>query len=272
MKNILLGTAILLCTNTLFAQKKLVALWETKDLPTPESALYVSRDKALYVSLIDGDPMGKDGKGGIAKLAADGTVKDLHWVTGMDAPKGLHMHEDLLYVADLTAVLVVDVITGNEIRRIEVPASIMLNDVTGDDNGVIYVSDSRANKIFEIRNNKPTLYMGNTQGVNGLKFLKGNLYALVGPELWKIGASKKVTVIAKDFALPGDGLEPVGEGDFLVSCWGGLVYYVHANGTFDVLLDERGNMNTADLGFDPQTNTVYIPTFYKDSVKAYKLQ
>lgn len=272
MKSISLVVAVLLCVNTAIAQKKIVELWETKNLPTPESTLFVERDKVLYVSLIDGGSMEKDGKGGIARLNLDGSVKDQDWVTGMDAPKGLHIHEDLLYVADLTAVLVVDVITGNEIRRIEVPGSIMLNDVTGDDNGIIYVSDTRANKIFQIKNNQVSLFLDNTANVNGLKFYNNNLYALVDKELWKVDASKKVQVIAKGFALPGDGLEPVGKGDFLVSCWGGLLYYVYADGRNDLLLDVRGKMNTADIGFDPKTNTIYVPTFNNNSVKAFKLQ
>lgn len=272
MKNIFIGAAILLSVNITFAQKKIVALWETKGLPTPESTLFVARDQVLYVSLIDGGSMDKDGKGGVAKLGLDGQVKDLNWVTGMDAPKGLHLYEDLLYVADLTAVLVVDVITGNEIRRIEVPGSIMLNDVTGDDNGVIYVSDTRANKIFELRNNKAALFLDNTSNVNGLKFHKGSLYALVDKELWQINAAKQTKVLAKGFELPADGLEPVGEGDFLVSCWGGLIYYVYADGRKDLLLDVRGKQNTADIGFDPKSNTLYVPTFNNNSVQAFKLQ
>jgi hypothetical protein len=30
--------------------------------------------------------------------------------------------------------------------------------------------------------------------------------------------------------------------------------------------------NSADIGFDPDTNTVYVPTFFKNTVIAYALQ
>lgn len=255
-----------------FAQHQLTEIWETKDLPTPESVLFSPSNNVLYVSLIDGDAMGKDGKGGVAILNMDGSIKNKDWVTEMDAPKGLALHRDMLYVADITSVSVIDIITGNEVNKIEFPGAVMLNDVTIDNSGVVYVSDTRAGKIYQMRNNKPEVYLENTPAVNGLKFTNGSLYALVGPELWKIDSNKKSTVVAKGFELGGDGLEPVGNGDFLVTCWGGLVYYVKADGSYDKLMDVRGKMNTADLGVHPQTNTVYIPTFNNNSVKAYKLK
>lgn len=264
--------AITLLSLPLFAQHQLQELWETKNLPIPESVLYSPESKVLYVSLIDGDGTAKDGKGGIALLNMDGSVKDQDWLTGMNAPKGLAIYKDLLYVADITDVVVVDIVTGNIINEITVPGATFLNDVTVDDNGVVYVSDTRENKIFMLRNDQPSVFLENTPSVNGLKFVNGSLYALVGPELWKIDNQKRSTVIAKGFELGGDGLEPVGNGDFLVTCWGGLVYYVKANGEFEKLLDVRGKMNTADLGYHPAYKTLYIPTFNSNSVKAFQLK
>lgn len=272
MKYLCLIALLSLSVSSVWAQKKLVQLWETKDLPVPESVLFSPKTNLLYVSLIDGGGSDKDGKGGVALLNLDGSVKDKNWITGMDAPKGLAIYKDVLYVADITAVSIIDIISGNEIDRVEVPGAVFLNDVTIDDNGVVYVSDTRTNKIHVLRDNQPSVFMENVTNVNGLKFIGDYLYALAGPELWKIDRAKKVTVLAKGFELGGDGLEPVGKGDFLVTCWGGLIYYVHANGTFDLLLDVRGKMNTADLGFHPATNTVYIPTFNNNSVIAYRLE
>jgi len=255
-----------------FGQHKLDELWEAKNLPVPESVLYSKNDKVLYVSLIDGDASAKDGKGGIALVNLDGTVKNRDWVTGMDAPKGLAMYKDLLYAADIDKVVVVDKVTANIVNEISFPGATFLNDVTVDDNGVVYVSDTRENKIFVMRNNKPSVFLENTPEVNGLRFVDGHLYALVGPELWKIDRQKKTTVIAKGFELGGDGLEPVGNGDFLVTCWGGLIYYVKPDGSFEKMMDVRGKMSTADLGYDPESRTLYIPTFGRNSVMAFRLK
>lgn len=252
---------------------RLEKLWEaTQGLPVPESVLYDVSKELLYVSLIDGSGTEKDGRGGIALLNPDGSVKNASWITGLDAPKGLALYKGLLYIADISSVLVADVITGNVIDEIEIKGSIFLNDVTVDDNGLVYVSDTRDNKIYQLRNGSYSLYMDNVHSVNGLKYLKGHLYALAGPELWKIDANKNVQVIAKGFEQGGDGLEPVGNGDFLVTCWAGLIYYVKADGTIDKLQDVQGKMNTADLGFNAKERILYIPTFNSNSVIAYQLK
>ena len=272
MKRLLLLSLGAALTTTVFGQHQLTELWETKNLPVPESVLYHPGHNALYVSLIDGDGATKDGKGGIAVLNLDGSVKDQSWVTEMNAPKGMAVYNDFLYVADITAVAVIDIETGNVVDEIEFPGAVFLNDVAVDSEGIVYVSDTRTGTIYQMRNNKPAVFLKDAANVNGLKVVKGDLYALVGPELWKIDAKKNSTVIAKGFELGGDGLEPVGnDGDFLVTCWGGLVYYVHADGSYEKLMDVRGKMNTADLGIHPETNTIYIPTFNSNSVKAFKL-
>ena len=73
--------------------------------------------------------------------------------------------------------------------------------------------------------------------------------------------------------LSGDGIEPVGNGDYVVSCWVGLIYYLDKNGKMETLLDTRAQKkSTADIGYDPAQRIVYVPTFFKKSVVAYKLK
>lgn len=252
---------------------RLEKIWESNaGLPVPESVLYDGAKGLLYVSLIDGSGTEKDGKGGIALLNPDGTMKDPKWTTGLNAPKGLAFYKGKLYVTDISSLVVVDIVTGNLIDEIEIPGSIFLNDVTIDDKGVVYVSDTRDNKIYQVKNGSYSLYLDNVNSVNGLRFIDGYLYALAGPELWKIGADKKYQVIAKGFEQGGDGLEPVGNGDFLVTCWAGLIYYVKADGTIEKLMDVQGKMNTADLGYNAKERILYIPTFNSNSVIAYQLK
>ncbi|GAC1449026.1 MAG: hypothetical protein NVSMB7_10940 [Chitinophagaceae bacterium] len=70
-----------------------------------------------------------------------------------------------------------------------------------------------------------------------------------------------------------DGIEQVAGNGFLVSVWNGIIYYVTTDGKVQQLLDTRSQKsNTADIGFDPATKTVYVPTFYKNSITAYTLK
>lgn len=261
--------AALLQAQTLRIEK----IWESKEnLPVPESVLYVPDSEELYVSLIDGEGSTKDGKGGIAVLNLDGSIKNANWVTGLNAPKGMALYKGMLYIADITTVVVVDIITGNIIDEVEIEGSVFLNDVTADPYGTIYVSDTRMNKIYRVKNGKSEIYMDNVNAVNGLKWIQSDLYVLAGKELWRVNTQKEISVIAKGLEQDGDGIEPVGNGDFLVTCWPGIVYHIKADGTLTKLLDVQGKMNTADLGYHPAKRILYIPTFNNNSVVAYQLR
>ncbi|MCL7988479.1 ATP-binding protein [Sphingobacterium sp. lm-10] len=254
------------------AQHKLEKLWEsTEKLPIPESVLPITTSSTLLVSLIDGAGNEKDGKGGVAVLHADGKLKNPSWVTGLHAPKGMAIHDDRLYIADITDVVVVNVNTGELLKKIPVAGASFLNDVTTDSQGRVFVSDTREHKIYLIENDKASLYLDEANNANGVRVIDNTLYVLAGKELWKVDQNKNKTIVATGLAENGDGLEPVGNGDFLVTCWPGLIYYVKADGTLEQLLDVRGKMNTADLGYDSANQTLYIPTFNNNSVVAYKL-
>ena len=114
--------------------------------------------------------------------------------------------------------------------------------------------------------------MDNVNAANGLKHIGADLYVLAGKELWRVNAQNEIAVVAKGLEQNGDGIEPVGNGDFLVTCWPGLIYHIKADGTLTKLLDVQGKMNTADLGFNPEQKVLYIPTFNSNSVVAYQLK
>lgn len=259
--------------NSYSQEHQLHKLWETPPVVAiPESVLYDGKGDILYVSLIDGSPWEADGKGGIARLSKDGKNYDSSWITGLNAPKGLGIHQNLLYAADITEVVVIDIPGKKVVKKIKIPGSEMLNDITVSENGIVYVSDSKTGKIHRIEQGTPDLYMENISGINGLKAIGDELYIGAGKAFLKADKNKATTTIAE---LPEgiDGIEPIGNGDFVLTSWVGLVYYVKGDGSVQVLLDSRENKkNAADLGFNPKTRTVYIPTFMGKTVAAYHLQ
>ncbi|HSU49722.1 MAG TPA: hypothetical protein VLJ41_04010 [Segetibacter sp.] len=257
---------------TATAQKhKLVKLWETDTvIAVPESVLPVGN--VLYVALIDGEPWGVDGKGGIAKVGTNGKVINPYWVHGLNAPKGMAKVGNKLYVADISEVAVIDIASGKIIKKIKVSGAEGLNDVTATSAGVVYVSDSKKATVYKIANDQAALYLENMQGVNGLKAVKNELYIASGKSFVKADMSKKVTPVA---TLPegGDGVEPIGNGDFIATAWGGWIYYVSADGKVETMVDTSPQKkNTADIGYDPIKKIVYVPTFFGKTVAAYQLQ
>ena len=254
-------------------QHQLEKLWQTDTIVAiPESVLPDLKKGILYVSLIDGGGWDVDGKGGVAKLGLDGKNYNGTWITGLNAPKGLGMYGNRLYAADISEVVVIDVPKGKIEKKISVDSAIGLNDITITDKGIVYVSDSRTAKIWRIENDHPTLYLENMKGANGLKAIGDDLYILSGKNFVKADAKKNITKVA-DLDQGGDGIEPIGNGDFIVTSWGGWIYYVHSDGKVETLLDTHlDKKNTADIGFDPVKRIVYVPTFNAKMVVAYQLK
>ncbi|HEY3405949.1 MAG TPA: ATP/GTP-binding protein [Ohtaekwangia sp.] len=270
----ILSFLLLLITFSGFAQSpQLTKLWETDStLKVPESVLYYAPEKILFVSCIDGKPDEKDLKGSISKVNLDGKILKANWAVNLSAPKGMGIAKDQLYVADLSEVVAIDLKSGKISRRIPVAGSIFLNDITIDDKGVVYVSDSRTGKVHRIQGSNVTTYLENKMGVNGLLAVGDDLYLTVKDTLYRSDKNKKLTPITTGMDQSSDGIIRIGN-DFIVSCWNGIIYLVKADGNKIELLDTRpAGSNTADIGYDPSTQTLYVPTFLKNRVVAYQIK
>jgi sugar lactone lactonase YvrE len=261
--------------STANAQPNVEQLWLTEGLSVPESVLVYrnGRTNFLLVSLIDGEPNTKDGKGGIAKMSLDGAVENAEWVTGLNAPKGMAHFDGKLYVADINELVVINIKSAEIEKKVVVPGAIFLNDVTVDSKGTVFVSDMMTGKIHRYAKNVLKDYATKLENVNGLKAIGANLVVGAGKNLYLFDSNKNRLNLASGFAQGIDGIESLNEGGFLVSCWAGLLYYVHLDGKKDVLLDsQKEGINIADIGFDSETQTVFVPNFSKNSVTAYKLR
>jgi len=256
---------------------KLTKLWETEAaLKTPESVRFDAKRKVLYVSNIDGEPWVADGKGSIAKNGLDGKVIAAEWVAGLDCPKGLALSDDgkWLYAADIGGIVVIDVDAGKIKNKIAIPDTLQHNDLVNE-KGTLYISDSKGKKVYQVKDGKPSVYLDEKvlKGPNGLFVHQGALYVLDNNSLNRVEADKSLKVLAD--GMPGgvDGLENVNGEDFLVSVWSGAVWYVNADGSKELLFDGKAvQTSTADIGWDPATKTVYAPTFFKNSVIAFKVE
>src|SRR5687768_6022732 len=148
MKRLLFVFAL---TGTLHAtaQHQLQKLWETDTtLAIPESVLPDVPNNVLYVSLIDGPPWEADGKGGIGKLDLNGKIINANWITGLQAPKGMGKFGNNLYVADINRVAVINIEKGTIQSLIKIDSALALNDITIDSKGIVYLSDSKAGKVY----------------------------------------------------------------------------------------------------------------------------
>ena len=253
-------------------------LWETDTVfKVPESVLYSKQHGLLFVSNIEGtQPWGKDDAGSIGKMQPNGEIIEAEWIKGFDAPKGMALRGNTLTVADLKTIKTVDIKKGKIIHTLEVDGAQTLNDVTIDELGVIYVSDSRGKKVYRIEQNKAEVFIDSTNGLrgpNGLLAHKGSLYVLDAGTLYRVQADRSLQKIAEGMEGGTDGIEAFSDDAFIVSCWGGVVYFVRTDGTKEKLLDTRKeSINSADIGYNAAEKTIYVPTFWKNKVVAYRIQ
>lgn len=263
----------LLVSTYLFAQPSLTERWRTEHLDVPESVLITKGSSMLYASLIGpGDHTSVDGNGSIALLDKQGKILDKQWVSGLNAPKGIGRYKDKLYVADLKELVIIDIPNKKIAKKVSVPAAGMLNDVTVDQQGNVYISDSKGGKIYSYKNGNLTVFLGDLINPNGLLADKNGLYFLDSGSLFLLDSKKKVSQIAEGMDRSTDGLQRDGD-NFIVSAWVGMLYYVTKDGQVTTLLDSKAEkMNTADFAFDSESRLLYLPTFFKNQIIAYQFQ
>ncbi|HEX6889848.1 MAG TPA: ATP/GTP-binding protein [Chryseolinea sp.] len=269
----ILSLAITLSLSSAFCQTLTLKWKSDATLTTSESVAFDSKNNVLYVSCIDGKPDEKDGKGFIGKVSPDGKVVAAQWVSGLDAPKGLGIFKDNLYVADITKIVTINIPTGKITGSVEVPGSKFLNDITVDKKGNVYASDTQTGKIHILKDGKVDVFFESTEfkGVNGLLAVGNDLYVVDFPTgtNYKLSADKKLSTIGKT-GEGADGIVPLGNDEYLVSSWHGEVYLINAKGESKKLIDTKEEKaNAADIEYDAKTKTLYIPTFFANGVTAY---
>jgi sugar lactone lactonase YvrE len=253
---------------------------------TPESVLHDPEADVYLVSNIDGQPLEKDGNGFISRLSPEGEVSDLKWIDGtaegvtLNAPKGMAILGDSLYVADIDCVRVFVRTTGAPAGDICIEGATFLNDVAVDPNGSLYVSDTgfQAGPEGFVSSGSAAVYRfmpdGTTTrlaageelgGPNGIGIGSRGIWVVTfgSGEIYQLAADGTRTHVLNDPQL--DGIVFTPDGAFLYSSWGGqAVYRVTPEGEKSTLVE--GVDAPADIGYDAGRNRVLIPLFNQNEV------
>lgn len=254
-------------------------LWETDSLlSTSESVLYLQGADLLLVACINGRPLDKDGNGFIAQVDLDGNIVNDKWVVDLDAPKGMGIYEDKLYVTNITELVEIALASGEVTNRWEVEGSGFLNDIAIDQEGTVYFTDSNTNKIHMLKNGEVSTWLENTEitGFNGLLAEdNGLMLASMGSSNFaKINWDTKEVEVKTDSIGAGDGVAADGKGNYIVSSWAGEVFFINgANWTKTSLIStQEDKIQSADITYIPEKNLLLVPTFFKNSVVAYRVE
>jgi sugar lactone lactonase YvrE len=253
----------------------LVKLWETPTgLSVPESVMYDPNAQILYVSNISGKPPLKNGKGFISKVNLDGSIHTLSWVTGLNAPKGMGISGNTLYVTDIDRIIAIDIPTGSMRKTWGVAGAKFLNDIAVHRSGRVYITDMATKTIHLIDSGQVSTFLTlDYNKPNGL-FMAGDiLWAGTAEGIIKIDTATGANAMAVEQAGGIDGIKPLGDGRYIVSDWKGKIQIIQKDRAPVVLSDTSAEkINAADFEYIPGTHLVIVPTFFDNRVVAYRLE
>jgi hypothetical protein len=261
-----------------------------KGVPSPESiAAYKG---GYFVSSMGQKPaaMDKDGDGAIAFIDKTGKLQSAkYFAETLNAPKGIDISGNKLYVADIDHVKGFDINTKKKIFDLNLEGEAkLLNDVFVIDDGTLIVSDSFTGDILKI-NLKNGTYdkIGLIPAANGVAYdkktdmlyvcsmgeqmnAKGKLYAK------KLkGNDGNFTEVANSPVGLFDGIVLV-NGEIILSDWlnmsdskvGNLVIYDPATKTYK---RKEVSNSPADIALDKSNNKLLIPVMMKSEIDIVSL-
>jgi sugar lactone lactonase YvrE len=276
-------------------------LSSTSGFRTPESVRYDADLDVFFVSNIDGNPSVQDNNGFISRVRADSTSLVSVLVRGgegrvtLNAPKGMAIVGDTLWVADIDVLRGFNKRTGRRVAQIELRGfgASFLNDATVDGDGALYVTDTGirfdergamspagTGRVFQIiatprrRRAVTELARGDTLArPNGITWDPRDGKIIVVPfggrelQAWRPGDTAP-TIIGSG---PGeyDGVEVLSDGRILVSSWADSAVHVLQDRTLTPFI--TGVSAPADFGIDTKRGVLALPRFTEGIVQFWKI-
>ena len=238
----------------------------------PESVTVDGHDNYIYVSNINGMPDEKNGSGYVTRVMFSGDIIDTLKLNGLNAPKGMVVANNYLYIADIDRVIVYNV-EKQELINILVPEGAeFLNDITADADDNVYVSDSKAGKVFRISQLNISTFVCDSlsAGVNGLCVADAYIAMGAANRIVLINPMNARTKIFANLSFTPDGLKRHNDTTFLASDFVGNIYSVTPKNC-RLLVSARENVNAADFEYIPEQNILIVPTFFNNTIDIYHI-
>lgn len=262
----------------------------------PQAALHDPDEDVYLVSNSNGQAGEADGNGFISRVSPDGARITLKWIDGagaaaLDAPKGMAIAGDKLYVADINVVRSFDRKSGEPLGKVAILTARDLDAISVAPDGTLYVSDTGLGKLEGKPKGKSSgkpkgkvasaskgaeppsagvdaIYAVDERGVPRLLIQGAELGQPTGLRadaagLWVANLSGELYRVAPDgtrapgIRLPGSGLHGVLEmdgGRLVIACAGTSTVYV-AQG----LAGAAAEGATPPAGFDPLISELSSP-------------
>jgi len=257
----------------------------------PESALHDPRADVYLVSNINGRLLDDDDNGFISRVDPRGELIQRKWIDGekpgvkLNAPKGMAISGDSLYVADIDTVRIFDRQNGKPLRSVKVRSATFLNDVAVGPDGTVYVSDtgfkqwqvgfmpSGTDAVYRIEGKKavPVIKSSRLGLPTGLHAdERGVWVATRSGELFLASPAGNKEMAQKLPRATLAGIVKTNDGDLLISSWDGkCIYRRKKDGAFEEIVDRV--TSPAGIGYDAKRNRLLIPLLTRNILAIHPL-
>ena len=254
------------------------------DLHQPESVRYDAEQDVFFISNMVGFGSVKDANGYIVMVKADNlSISKVFAENGragvtLDAPKGMAIHGDTLWICDIDVMRAIHRRTGVALATLDLKplGALLLNDVTIGGDGAMYITDTGilmtdkgviykgGDKIFRVAGGKASV-MTSGAGLmrpNGITWDKeaGRLVVVTfdpfHSQMYSIAPNGERRLLGKGNGKF-DGVEPLGSGRYLVASWNDSSVRLLGNGENRRVANNV--LSPADIGFDTKRNRLAIP-------------
>jgi sugar lactone lactonase YvrE len=263
----------------------------------PESVRYDTAGDVFFVSNINGSASAHDGNGFISRMRPDGSIDSLRFIAGgrdgvtLDAPKGMVIVADTLWVADIDVVRGFNRTTGAPVATVSLRPhkALFLNDIAVGPDGALYVTDTGVqetngefahpagtDRIFRIAPNHSVsvaLQSDSLGRPNGITWdARGKRFIVV-----PYGGSKRILAWHRGDKQPTpigfgagkfDGVEVLSDGRLVVSSWEDSSVTIRSGD----MSTSIGNLpSPADIGVDTKRMHIAVPLLTRDRVELFSI-
>lgn len=280
MKRVFLG--LFLLASLSFADVKVI-----EGFSSPESVII--KDENVYVSNVGKklEPSKKDGDGFISLLDKKGNIKELNFISALDAPKGMGIVDNTLYIADIDTLKGFDLTSKKKVFSLSFKETKFLNDISIKNAKTLYISSSDKDLIYEVDLEKKVYKkFVDFKAANGLYYENNTLFAVeLGSsskamldgkgKLYSINLENKTLNSLSSYEGVLDGVQKVGN-KIYVSDWinfknSGVIRIYDLKTKEESVLGTKSLSGAADFVIDKKSMKLYIPQMIKGKLSIIDL-
>lgn len=250
-------------------------------LDGPEAVRYDPDQEIYFISNFTGGGNDQDSTGFITKADVEGNIQELRFITGTEeaplhAPRGMFIIGETLWVADVLGVHGFNRNSGTQTDFIDFSEFEIgfLNDVSADENSILYVTDTGTSTVYKVEDNTVELFLEDLPSApNGITLNPKSGNFILAP--WggdtTFNAFNSAGELSEFATLQGgyfDGIEFIGATLFSASQQDSSIRIFNEN-TEEILIKTIGR--PADIGINTKLNHIAVPYIALDRVDIWNI-